>query len=70
MQLGIKKNSPTNESSQMHASKFKKSPIFHPKHLVSHKTHAQKVGTQAIKSSFKTTPLWEPVDFYQRKNLH
>jgi hypothetical protein len=69
MQLGIKKYSPTNESSQMHASKFKKYPIFHPKHLVSHKTHVQKVGTKQLKFP-KTTPLWEPVDFYQRKNLH
>jgi hypothetical protein len=69
MQLGIKKIPQTNGSLQMHASKFKKSPLFHPKHLVSHKTHAPKVGTKQLNVP-KTTPLWEPIDFYQRKHLH
>jgi len=67
MQLGIKKNSPTNESSQMHASKFKKSPIFHPKHLVSHKTHAQKVEPKQLKVPLKQPHFGNPLIFIKEK---
>lgn len=31
--------------------------------------HAQKVGTKQLEVR-KTTPLWKPIDFYQRKHLH